>query len=247
MNNAIAERDSIATTMHLKYETMEKLPVGHPVDRLDFIVERCAGRVVLDIGCFDETALVKRETRHWLHGRLAARARQVVGVDNSSKIPPEGLRSAPNAVIYRGDGLQMVPTLTGDLQYEVIVAGEFIEHIESPLAFFRTIKARFAGRELIISTPNGVSFANTLLGSIGREVQHHDHLHNFTFKILNTLCQRAEFERWEIIPYRFFATEMILHTTGVRRKLLQILEWGIQLVEWWFPLLSFGYIVRIKV
>lgn len=119
--------------MYLKYETLEKIPVRRPVDRLDFIADHCAGKVVLDIGCFDETALIKRETRHWLHGRLAGKAKLVVGVDNSSKIPPEDLRTAANAAIYRGDGVHVDESLTGRNDYDVIVAGEFIEHIENPL------------------------------------------------------------------------------------------------------------------
>ncbi|MBL8375697.1 class I SAM-dependent methyltransferase [Accumulibacter sp.] len=233
--------------MYLKYETLEKLPVQRPVDRLDFIADQCVGKVVLDIGCFDETALVKRETRHWLHGRLAAKAKVVVGVDNSTKIPREGLQTAANAAIYCGDGVHVDESLAGRNDYDVIVAGEFIEHIENPLEFFREMKTRFPGRELLISTPNGVSFANTLLGLIGREVQHHDHLHNFTFKILNTLCLRAGFTRWEIIPYRFYATEMILNSTGAKRAFVSLVESSIKLVERMFPLLSFGYILRVSI
>lgn len=233
--------------MYLKYETLEKLPVQRPVDRLDFIADHCVGKVVLDIGCFDETALVKRETRHWLHGRLAAKAKVVVGVDNSTKIPREGLQTAANAAIYCGDGVHVDESLAGRNDYDVIVAGEFIEHIENPLEFFSEMKARFPGRELLISTPNGVSFANTLLGLIGREVQHHDHLHNFTFKILNTLCLRAGFTRWEIIPYRFYATEMILNSTGAKRAFVSLVESSIKLVERMFPLLSFGYILRVSI
>lgn len=231
--------------MNLKYETLEKLTLSRPVDRLDFIAESCDGKIVLDIGCFDETALIKRETRHWLHGRLAAKAKLVIGIDNSSKIPSEGLRTAENAVIYRSDGVRIDESLTGRNNYDVIVAGEFIEHIENPLEFFHEIKARFPNCELIISTPNGVSFANTLLGLIGREVQHHDHLHNFTFKVLNTLCLRSGFKNWEIIPYRFYATEMILSSGGVKRFFVTLVERLIKLVEQMFPLLSFGYIVRI--
>lgn len=233
--------------MNLLYETLEKLKVRRPVKRLDFIAAQCVAKVVLDIGCFDETALVKRDTPHWLHGRLAAKAKLVVGVDNSVKIPLSGLRTASNAVIYRGDGIHVDKSIAGDNDFDVIVAGEFIEHIENPLEFLREIKKGFAGRELLISTPNGVSFANTLLGLINREVQHHDHLHNFTFKIINTLCLRAEFKSWEIIPYHFYATEMILNSKGLKVALVKSVEGFIKLIERFFPLLSFGYIVRISV
>lgn len=112
--------------MNLKYETLEKLALPRPVDRLDYIAENCNSKIVLDIGCFDETALIKRETRHWLHGRLAAKAKLVIGIDNSSKIPPEGLRTAENAVIYRSDGVRIDESLTGRNKYDLIVAGEFI-------------------------------------------------------------------------------------------------------------------------
>ncbi|MBS0356340.1 MAG: methyltransferase domain-containing protein [Proteobacteria bacterium] len=230
----------------IRYETLEKLSVGRPVDRLEFIESRCRDKVVLDVGCFDETALQKRDTDYWLHGRLAKVARRVVGVDNSSKIPDAGLRTSDRSLIYRGDGINIDPRILHGEPFDVIVAGEFIEHIESPLTFFRNVKSVFEGKEFLFSTPNGACFANTLMGAVGREVQHHDHIHNFSFKILNTLCMRAQFADWTIIPYHFFATEMILGSQGARKLFVQGVEKSIRVVERAFPLLSFGYVVRAK-
>ena len=234
--------------MHLSltYETLEKLKIRRPVDRIGFIANLCRDKRVLDVGCFDETALIKRDTEHWLHGRISALARDVIGIDNSEQIPPEGLATGGNAIIFRGDGVNPASDHLRDRDIDLVVAGEFIEHIESPLQFFRNIKLSFPGRELVVSTPNGVSFANTLLGTIGREVQHPDHLQAFTFKILNTLCLRAGFEDWEIIPYRFYATEMILQSHGAKRALVRFVEGTIRVIERCFPLLSFGYVVRIR-
>ncbi|MDZ4313849.1 MAG: hypothetical protein U0989_03665 [Azonexus sp.] len=65
--------------------------------------------------------------------------------------------------------------------------------------------------------------------------------------ILNTLCMRAGFQAWEIIPYRFYATEMILRSRGARRLFVSQVQGAIRQVERLFPLLSFGYIVRINV
>lgn len=230
----------------IDYATLAKLPVGRPVDRLAYISNLCNNQSVLDIGCFDETALNKRDTQHWLHGRIVKQARRVVGIDSSTLIPADGLPTGPNSIIYKGDGVEFdADSLSGDV--DIVVAGEFIEHIENPSRFFNNIKRNFPGRTLVISTPNGGCFANTLLGSIGREVQHPDHLHNFSFKILNTLCLRAGFQDWEIIPYQFYATEMILQTRGIKRLMVIIVERSIRTVERFFPLLSFGYIVRIKI
>ena len=230
----------------LTYNTLERLEVVRPVDRISFIADLCRNKRVLDIGCLDETALMKRDTEHWLHGRISTVASQVVGIDSSDKIPAEGLRTAPNALIVKADGVNPETPELRDGEVEEIVAGEFIEHIEAPLTFIRAMKGRFPGRELVISTPNGVSFANTLLGAIGREVQHPDHLQVFTYKILNTLCRRAGVQDWTIIPYRFYATEMILQSRGPMRIAARFVQGLVRVVERFFPLLCFGYVVRIR-
>jgi SAM-dependent methyltransferase len=237
--------DMTSSRKRLTYETLEPLAIDRPVDRLTLIEEICRGKRVLDLGCLDETALVKRDTRHWLHGRISRVAAKVVGVDMSALVPDEGLVTGPISTIYKGDATD--PTIpVKDADIDVIVAGEFIEHIESPLSFFRTMKRRFPGRELIVSTPNGLAFANTMLGAIRREAQHPDHIHVFTFKILNTIADRAALEDWEIVPYRFYATEMIMNSAGAKRALTIIAERVIRLVERMFPLLSFGYVVRAR-
>ena len=229
------------------YRTLARLRPGQPVDRLRYVAEACRDRVVLDIGCLDETVQAKRNTQDWLHGRIAQVARRVIGIDASDGLPAEGLQTGPTSHIYKGDGIN--PTLTGpdDRAIEVVVAGEFIEHIPSPLAFLENIRDRFPGRQLLLTTPNGTSFANGLLGTLGREAQHPDHLMTSTYKTLNTLCMRAGFVRWNIVPYRFFATEMKLASGAAARLLLSGAEAGIRVVERMCPLRAFGYIVHVTI
>jgi len=231
----------------LKYETLERLQVRRPVDRLDFVADLCRGKVVLDIGCLDETALQKQDTEYWLHGRICSVAREVIGIDSSAGIPPEGLRTGDNSHIVRGNGV--APEVPGGRHdvIEQIVAGEFIEHLESPLAFLRNMKRDFAGRELVLTTPNGTAFANTLVGLFGCEAQHVDHTQIFTYKILNTLCVRAGFQDWDITPYQFVASEMMLRNTGVKRIMVGVVQSFIRAVEYLFPLLSFGYVLRVRI
>ncbi len=230
----------------IRYESLERLRIQNPVDRLDFISDLCTGKVVLDIGCLDETALRKRDTKHWLHGRISTVASHVIGIDNSDLIPSDGITTSERSIIMRGDGVNPSAELISDRSFDLIIAGEFIEHLECPMEFLRNMKRQFPGRELIFSTPNGVCFANTFMGAMGREVQHKDHVANFTFKIINTLCVRAGFESWEIRPYRFYATEMILQSKGLKKLTAIGVERTIRIVEWMFPLLSFGYIVKVR-
>ena len=228
------------------YTTLEKVPVSRPVDRLDHIESLCRDKVVLDIGCLDETALVKRDTQHWLHGRIARVARQVVGVDASERIPEGGLETGPASRIHRGDAMRLDQALVQSAPFDLVVAGEFIEHVSDPLKFLAHLRRALPGRELVLSPPNGPSAANALMALIGREPQHPDHLANFSFKILHTLCRRAGFDAFEIRPYRFYATEMILRSDGFARLAARGAEAGIRALERLCPLLSFGWIVRAQ-
>jgi hypothetical protein len=230
----------------LTYDTLERLSVSRPVDRLGFIVDLCRGKRVLDVGCLDETAVEKHDTESWLHGRISTVADRVIGIDSSANIPSNGLQTGPHSIIVRGDGIDPEVPQLWDVEIDQIVAGEFIEHIEEPLLFFRNLKRRFPGRELILSTPNGTSFANMLLGLIRREAQHPDHIHVFTYKVLNTLCLRAGFQDWEIVPYYFYATEMKLRSRGLTRIAAIVAERAIHIVERFCPLLCFGYLVRVR-
>jgi SAM-dependent methyltransferase len=229
----------------VRYETLARMSVPRPVDRVTFIAELCRGKRVLDIGCLDETALAKRDTADWLHGRIGTVAREVIGIDDSDHLPPEGLVTGPNSRIHKGNGVDPDPRLIDPGAVEIIVAGEFIEHLDSPLTFLQNMKRRFPGRELVISTPNGVSFANALLASLGCEAQHPDHLLTSTYKTLNTLCLRAGATDWRIIPYRFYATEMLLASSGLKRLTVRVVEKAVRAVERLFPLRGFGYVVRI--
>ena len=233
-------------TQPLTYDTLECLSVRRPVDRLGFIAELCRGKRVLDIGCLDETALEKRDTENWLHGRISAVAKSVIGIDSSTSIPGDGIRTGPRSIILRGDGTDPNAPQLRDTDIEQIVAGEFIEHIDQPLRFFHNLRQRFPGREFILSTPNGTSLANMLLGVIRREAQHPDHVHVFTYKVLNTLCLRAGFSEWEIIPYHFYATELKMRSRGITHITTAIVERMIRAIECLCPLLCFGYLVRVR-
>src|ERR1700761_5709899 len=51
--------------------------------RNDILVEACAGKNVLHIGCCDHVPLIARkwQGREWLHGQLTAVAESLLGVD----------------------------------------------------------------------------------------------------------------------------------------------------------------------
>jgi SAM-dependent methyltransferase len=229
----------------LAYTPLERLYVRRPVRRTQFITERCRARVVLDLGCGDETALIKHGTPHWLHGQIIKVAKRVIGVDYSKQVPPEGEITGPNSRIEHGDVTRLEEVIR-DADIEVVVAGELLEHLQDPLTFLCQLRRLYSGRELVLTTPNATSLSNVVLAVASRESNHHDHLQIFSVKTLNTLCLRAGFQDWEIIPYHVYFTEMLLRSTGLRRFLVGISENLVNLAEGLFPVLSGGLILHIK-
>lgn len=213
-----------------------------PVPRVGFISNLCINKVVLDIGCFDETSINAKNNDEWLHGQIAIQSRYTYGVDNSLKIPPEGICTSNKSKIYLGDAFDL-PGHIDSSSIQIIVCGELIEHLENPLLFLRSLRQKYPGSTLVISTPNGCSFANGLMGTFGMEVQHQDHLFNFTYKTLNTLFTKAGYNNFKILPYKFYASEMIYKSKGIKRNLARLVQAFIRFYEYFFPLRSFGYIV----
>lgn len=65
--------------MKLNYEPFEHLGIRKPVDKISFIAANCLGKTVLDLRCYDETALSKRNTNQWLHKEISRVAKSVLG------------------------------------------------------------------------------------------------------------------------------------------------------------------------
>ncbi len=230
----------------LTYTPFERISLVRPVQRVRWIAQQAVGRRVLDLGCYDETALHKRGSGVWLHEEMAKGAQSVTGIDSSPKVPADGLRTGANSSIHPGDVMQLaaMTPLTGAA--DLLVAGEIIEHLPNTSDFFAGIKRQFPGRELIATTPNATSFTNAGLGLIARESCHPDHIQIYSFKTLNTLCLRAGFEAWEIRPYYVSYGEMILNSRGLKRLVVQAMEKVVNAIEWAFPVLAGGYILHVK-
>lgn len=230
----------------LKYEPLEKLRIPKPVNRISYITKQACGKLVLDIGCLDETALCKKGTGQFLHEQIASVAKFVVGVDNSENLPDKGLTLAHNSRIIKADIRSLNKELLGDYDFDLIVAGEFIEHLPDSLTFLKNIKNIFAGKRFILTTPNATSSTNILLAVSKRESSHKDHLQVYSYKTLNSLCLRAGFMEWDIFPYYSSYAESILAGNWLKSSIASCAEKVVNLNEWLLPLFSGGFIVDIK-
>ncbi len=143
-------------------------------DRARFLEERCGGRRVLDIGCVAHD-VARMDSPLWLHRRLAAVAARCIGVD----VLAEGaaaMRERGFEVVVHDlrDGLG---PLASEGPFDVIVAGELIEHVESIDMLFRTAREALApGGELLVTTPNPYAPHRVRAAQLGIVWENADHI-----------------------------------------------------------------------
>lgn len=236
---------SIRKIVPLEYRALEKIRVDRPVDRLAFMAEQVQGKLVFDLGALDETAVdAKRETPHWLHARLCERARQVIGIDNSSLLPADGVSTVNGGRIIHADIFDLSPLVAKFGVPEVIVSGELIEHLPDTEAFLRSLRANSAlrGCLFVFSTPNACCWHNILVGVAGRESMHKDHLQVYSYKTLQTLFCRSGLELLRLVPCHARFHEMINDTHGATRLGVRSFQRVVNGLEWMTPMLSAGWV-----
>src|SRR5262245_38635821 len=114
----------------------------------EFLSRHVRDKTVLDVGCADHAA-DRSVAATWLHRHLRASARRVVGLDI--------LEAAVTALREQGHEMVCGDATSIDLgeRFEVVVAGELIEHVDNPGALIRNLARHLAPDGLlIVTTPN---------------------------------------------------------------------------------------------
>ncbi len=165
------------------------------VQRVEFIRDACRGKKVLHLGCtnypYTNEAI---ENEMLLHHDLAKVASELFGIDADER-GLQILRSSGTTNIFSAD-LEALDRLELDETFDVIVAGEMIEHLNNPGLFLDGIK-RFMNSDsrLILTTVNAYCAMRFvwygLRGKRGRnEPVHPDHVAYYSCSTLNLLVER---------------------------------------------------------
>jgi SAM-dependent methyltransferase len=168
------------------------------VQRVRFIKEKCLGKKVLHLGCtnypYTKEAI---ENNMLLHFELGKQTKELYGFD-FDQAGLDILAGAGAKNLYRAD-LQKLDEVPLDETFEVIIAGEIIEHLSNPGLFLQGIK-RFMNEksELVITTVNAYCamryFIYALRGKGGEnEPVHPDHVAYYSYKTLKLLLEREDF------------------------------------------------------
>lgn len=169
------------------------------VQRLEVIKENCAGKKVLHLGCTNYPyTLDAIEKDMLLHFSLETIASEIYGFDfDQAGIDMLAAHGSKN--LYQAD-LEKLDDVEIDEKFDVIIAGEMIEHLNNPGAFLNGIK-RFmnADTKLVITTINaycGIRFLQYGLRGKGgqNEPVHPDHVAYYSHSTLKLLLKRHHFD-----------------------------------------------------
>jgi SAM-dependent methyltransferase len=188
----------------LRAPSVHRLPAARLVDRAAEVSALVRGKSVIDLGFVDEGRLSsKRDHGIWLHERVAAAAREAVGIDadRAGVARARELGFAAHVADVENDGslagLGVEPA-------EIVLAGELIEHLDRPGAFLDAVKQLVApGGALVLTTPNGHALTNVLAGIAGRELVNPDHVAWFSWRTLVTLLGRHGWRLESLAYYTF--------------------------------------------
>lgn len=174
--------------------------LGFVDNRSAFLLKQSKNKVTLHLGCVDTGYTTQRiQTDRLLHSQLSKVTKKLYGVDFNREgvdhLKSNGFQNLFVANIEQPFSL--------DRQFDVILAGEVIEHLSNPGQFLLNIKKHLKPNgKLIITIPN----AQYLIGIVRMlkfniETVHEDHVLYFSATTIRTILQRYGYSDIKIYGY----------------------------------------------
>lgn len=157
---------------------LHPVPDAKAVDRTAFILERCKGKVVLDIGASGR-----------LHESIVRVAAQCYGIDREDSPGVFG--------IDLDDFHAELPQLP---DVEIVICGEVIEHLSNPGWLLKRLKEAYRC-PVIITVPNAHADSGRHWLERGIDCVNRDHVAWYSHRTLQTLLEREGYEIKELRWY----------------------------------------------
>lgn len=178
---------------------LHRIPDYPSLDRRAFILARCRGNVVVDIG---GTGL--------LHDAIVGVARRVYTIDrtvtaeagaDAYALDLDTCAALPVHVAHPASSIGPRPPLPLDEAPDVVVCGEVIEHLGNPLRFLQMLRAAYPC-EVIITTPNAFGESGfTWVKHHATENVNDDHVAYYSYHTLHLLLRKAGYTVREFAWY----------------------------------------------
>ena len=178
---------------------------GHPLqprdwsssdhhDRFTGVRRHLEGRSVLDVGA---ASGVDRDD--WMHALVAGVTSELVGIDVDERRVARARARGFDVRVADAQGFEL------DRTFDVVWAGELIEHLSCPAAFLDAAHRHLdRGGSLVITTPNAFAVANFVYRIGGRPRVNRGHVCWYDETTLGQLLDRHRFRVVEIdyLPHR---------------------------------------------
>lgn len=164
------------------------------VQRIPWIREQCTGRTVLHLGCMNapNTGAAIQAGAH-LHLALRAVCARLTGVDHDltdrDLLPPDSDRHDIRKADVC-DQAQLAAAIDGR-PYEMIVAGELLEHLPNPGLCLTAIGSLLPDATLLVTVPNALGGDVAERARRGVECVHTDHVCWYSPRTLGKLLEKS--------------------------------------------------------
>ena len=168
------------------------------VARLPWIRQRCAGLAVLNLGCMhapNTRGSIRRALN--LHHTLCGVCARLTGIDIDLSardlMPPD----TPSHDIQEADVChqnQLAAAVAGR-PYDVVVAGELLEHLPNPGLCLQAVAAILPAATLIVTVPNALAWAVARRARRGVEAVHAEHVCWYSPRTILSLLERCGWTR----------------------------------------------------
>ena len=181
-----------------------------------WILKYVAGKSVLDLGSVGQDNS-KYTGNEWLHGDISKTAKELVGVD-IDKEGVDALKKKGFDVVFSN-----VEEMNLNRKFEVIVAGDIIEHVSNAGLFLSRVEQHLEDDGvLVLCTPNPITvmqfFSLLFFGSLAVNDEHTCWL---TKEVLSEVCSRYNLEITQVDyvynfhPYRKLKWWPVLFVYGL--------------------------------
>jgi 2-polyprenyl-3-methyl-5-hydroxy-6-metoxy-1,4-benzoquinol methylase len=151
--------------------------LGHFLSRVDFLRDICRNKRVLDLGCSSGQFIQDRLNRgSLLHAILQKEARALYGMDLDGASLAV-MRDLGFGNLYEGNA-ENLDELNLDETFDVVLAGDLLEHVTRPGAMLDGIK-RFmhpVSGQFVVSTPNAFGLNFQIRRWMGNYTEHPEHV-----------------------------------------------------------------------
>ena len=154
---------------------MHAVPEADVVDRETFILDRCRGKVVLDVGASGR-----------MHERIVEVADSCYGIDRPGTSDVTGVVG-----IDLDDVNEPLPLFVTDA--DIVVCGEVLEHLGNPGHFLDRLRDKCPNTPVIITVPNAFSAAGQRHMEDRIENVNIDHVSWYSWRTMKTLLERCKY------------------------------------------------------